>query len=191
MAWTPQRAYFAVIALPADRAERAARLASRVPPLVVLTGDDFADVLSRRATLIALGPGCPLQVVWGLDGAPVTAHEYERLFFERAPAGETLLCSEQPNGPRVAVPRAPELGPPGPLRRLPPEHPRTLRPEVSPTPAPTRAIYEPLDEQPAPTTCPSCKLRIRTLLVAGEPPTCDSLGHHAPSENPGADSHHS
>ena len=96
MAWLPQRAYFAVVALPADRAERAARLASPIPPLVVLTGDDFSEVLARRAALLRLGPGCPLQVVWGIDGAPVTAHEYERLFYARAPAGETLLPPEVP-----------------------------------------------------------------------------------------------
>lgn len=188
MAWIPQRAYFAVIALPADRAERAARLASKTPPLVVLTGDDFAEVLARRAILIDLRPGCPLQVVWGLDGVPVTALEYERLFFERAASVETLLAPDQPGGPRVAVPYT--SGQLGPLHRLPPEHPRALRPEANPMPAPTRPIFEPLDGAPAPTTCPACKLRIRNLLVAGEPPPCDYLGHHAPSEEPASASSH-
>ena len=190
MAWLPQRAYFAVVALPADRAERAARLASPIPPLVVLTGDDFSEVLARRAALLRLGPGCPLQVVWGIDGAPVTAHEYERLFYARAPAGETLLPPEVPGGPRVAVPRAAELGPVGPIGRLPPEHPRALRPEACPTPKPERQPWSDLDGAPALTTCPACKSRIRTLLVAGETPPCDSLGHHAPSEEPATDFHH-
>lgn len=188
MAWTPQRAYFAVIALPADRAERAARLAGPVPPLVVLTGDDFADVLARRATLLRLGPGCPLQVVWGVDGAPVTAREYERLFFERAASAVMLLPPDQPGGTRVAVPHG--LCQVGPVHRLPPEHPRALRPEASPTPPAPRMRWAELDDAPVPTTCPACRLRTRTLLVAGEPPSCDSLRHHAPNKTPTADSSH-
>lgn len=188
MAWTPQRAYFAVVALPADRAERAARLAGPVPPLVVLTGDDFADVLARRATLLKLGPGCPLQVVWGLDGVPVTAREYERLFFDRAPSAVMLLPPDQPGGTRLAVPHG--LCQVGPLHRLPPEHPRALRPEANPTPPAPRKTWAELDGEAAPATCPACRLRTRTLLVAGEPPPCDSLGHHAPSEVQPTDSSH-
>jgi hypothetical protein len=177
MAWTPQRAYFAVIALPADRAERAVRLASKVPPLVLLTGDDFADVLKRRATLLAFGPGHVLQVVWALDGEPVTREQMEAMLYERAPAAGSLR--QRPAGAAL-MEDAPALGP---LDRLLPTHPRALRPDASPTPRPPRPIYESQDERPAPTACPSCKARIRTLLVAGEPPPCDSLGHHAPSED--------
>ena len=186
MAWTPQHAHFAVIALIGSPAERAARAAAGFPPLVLLTGDDFADVLARRAVMFKLQPGCPLQVVWGLDGAPVTAVEYERLFFERAPSGETLLPPEQPGGPRIAVPRAAELGPVGPLRRLPPEQPRAVRPESCPAPKRREPYREVLfGEAPTP-ACPACRTRTRNLLVAEEIAPCDSLGSHAPNEAPAA-----
>lgn len=186
MAWTPQHAHFAVVALIGSPAERAARAAAGIPPLVLLTGDDFADVLARRAALSGLRPGCPLQVVWGLDGVPVTAAEYERLYFERAPAGETLFPPDLPGGPRVAVPRAPELGPVGPLRRLPPEHPRAIRPESCSKPKHREPYREALfGEAPTP-ICQACRARTRNLLVAEEIAPCDSLGSHAPNEAPPA-----
>lgn len=171
MAWIPQRAYFAVIALVGDREARAAREAAGIPPLVLLTGDDFSDLLNRRATLVQLRPGCPLQVVWALDGAPVTREQYEQMLYARArPAGTSA---------------------PGPLGQLPPVHPRLLRPEINPTPKPEPPPRELLMGEAPPAVCRACQTRARNLLVAGEPPPCDSPGHHAPNEERSERTHQS
>ena len=66
MTWVPVRNYFAVRA---------------TDPLsvVLLVGDDLADVEERRRILEKLTGGMELAIVWGLDGAPVTREQARKM----------------------------------------------------------------------------------------------------------------
>jgi len=170
MAWVPQRAYFAVIALIGSVAERAARAAAGRPPLVMLTGDDLGKLLAQRQTLKALRPGCALQVVWGHTGEAVTVDQLHQLIGERAPAAGTV----RPDG-------HPALGP---LDRLSPLNPRLLKPDAWPTPRPEPRRLPPLEGEAGPAICRDCETRRRNLVVAELTAPCDSLGSHAPNQSP-------
>lgn len=167
MAWKPQHAHFAVVALFGPPTVRAARTAAGLQPLVLLVGDDFAEILARRAVLIELRPGCPLQVVWGLDGEPVTVEQMHQLTSTRAPAAGTLRADGEP-----AL---------GPMDRLPPQHPRAVRPESCGTPRRPAPHREALPGEAPAASCSACRARTRNLLVAEEFAPCDSLGRHAPN----------
>ncbi len=143
-------------------------------PLVLTVSDDFTEIVDRGRTLRSLRPGYPLQVVWGVDGRPVTAAEVRLLSHgwawaagARGPAGELLL---------------------GPVHQAAPRHPRQVRTDLGGRSPEPRKVRPAIEEISVAKTASELVAEVATLLLRRERRACDNLGANAPKPAEATDS---
>jgi hypothetical protein len=157
MPWTRQRDHFALVAHVAP---------GRV--LVLLGGDSYAEVRERGRILWELKPGCPLRIVWGVDGAPVTPAQVLQLTETQAwPTGTAA-----PSGSVML----------GPVYQAPPLRPRQVRPEIGPKAPPERPPLPQLEEISLPDPIRDLA-QAATTWLRRQRPACDNLGADAPKSD--------
>lgn len=115
--------------------------------VVLISGDDFADLVERRRILESITGGVKLAIVWGLDGAPVTRAQAERLLnpeeyevsIERLVDSDVVVDGKTRKESRTVVSTE--------KRTRPRADPRSIRPEVRPGCPPARRELPPLVDE--------------------------------------------